>query len=75
MKDASGPKSSRPNSDLDESDPKRRSDPKEKPEKQKRKRLRKRRGSNSPEEDIIDGFVIASYSSLCNLEVSKTPES
>ncbi|CAB3987519.1 Hypothetical predicted protein, partial [Paramuricea clavata] len=69
MKDASGPKRSLPNSDLDENDSKRGSEPKEKADKQKRKKLRKRRSSSSPEEDIIDGFVIASYSSLRNLEV------
>lgn len=71
MKDASGPKRSRPNSDLEENDSKRGSEPKEKADKQKRKKLRKRRSSSSPEEDIIDGFVIASYSSLRNLEVSE----
>lgn len=32
---------------------------------------RKRRGSTSPEEDIIDGFAISSYSSLEALEVGK----
>ena len=32
---------------------------------------RKRRGSSSPEEDIIDGFAISSYASLNALEVSK----
>ena len=70
MKDASGQKRSRSNSDLEENDSKRSSDPKEKTDKQKRKKLRKRRSSSSPEEDIIDGFVIASYSSLRSLEVS-----
>lgn len=69
MKDATGSKRSRPNSDLEENDTKRSSDPNNKAEKQKRKKLRKRRSSSSPEEDIIDGFVIASYSSLRHLEV------
>lgn len=32
---------------------------------------RKRRGSSSPEEDIIDGFAISSYVSLNALEVSR----
>lgn len=32
---------------------------------------RKRRGSTSPEEDIIDGFAISSYSSLEALEVGR----
>ena len=32
---------------------------------------RKRRGSTSPEEDIIDGFAISSYSSLEALEVRR----
>lgn len=40
-----------------------------KAEKQKRRRLRKRHSSCSPEEDVIDGFVIASYSTLHSLEV------
>ena len=72
MKDATGSKRSRPNSDLDENDIlKRGSSPKEKADKQKRKKLRKRRGSSSPEEDIIDGFVIASYASLRCLEVTQ----
>ena len=71
MKDAIGSKRSRPNSDLDENDTKRGSSPKEKADKQKRKKLRKRRGSSSPEEDIIDGFVIASYASLRCLEVTQ----
>ncbi len=72
MKDASGPKRSRPSSADLEDDSKRGSDAKEKLDKQKRKKLRKRRSSSSPEEDIIDGFVIASYSSLRNLEVSES---
>ena len=71
MKDATGSKRSRPNSDLDENDPNRGSSPKEKTEKQKRKKLRKRRSSSSPEEDVIDGFVIASYASLRSLEVTQ----
>lgn len=33
---------------------------------------RKRRGSTSPEEDIIDGFAISSYSSLEALEVRRS---
>jgi hypothetical protein len=71
MKDATASKRSRSNSDVEENDSKRGSDPKEKAEKQKRKKLRKRRGSSSPEEDVIDGFVIASYASLRCLEVTQ----
>jgi len=33
---------------------------------------RKRQGSTSPEEDIIDGFAISSYSSLEALEVRRS---
>ena len=36
-----------------------------------RKTHRKRRGSTSPEEDIIDGFAISSYPSLEALEVRR----
>lgn len=39
--------------------------------KSRNKAHRKRRGSTSPEEDIIDGFAISSYSSLEALEVSR----
>ena len=38
-----------------------------------RKAQRKRRGSTSPEEDIIDGFAISSYPSLEALEVRRMP--
>ena len=53
----------------DENESKRTSESKEKSDKQKRKRVKKRRSSSSPEEDIIDGFVITSFSSLQSLEV------
>ena len=39
--------------------------------KSRNKTHRKRRGSTSPEEDIIDGFAISSYSSLEALEVGR----
>lgn len=39
--------------------------------KSRNKANRKRRGSTSPEEDIIDGFAISSYSSLEALEVGR----
>lgn len=39
--------------------------------KSRNKAHRKRRGSTSPEEDIIDGFAISSYSSLEALEVGR----
>ena len=39
--------------------------------KSRNKPHRKRRGSTSPEEDIIDGFAISSYSSLEALEVGR----
>ena len=39
--------------------------------KSRNKLHRRRRGSTSPEEDIIDGFAISSYSSLEALEVRR----
>ena len=39
--------------------------------KTRNKTHRKRRGSTSPEEDIIDGFAISSYPSLEALEVRR----
>lgn len=68
MKGTGCPKRSKPSSDLDENDAKHGP---EKVDKPKRKKLRRKRASSSPEEDIIDGFVIASYSNLLSLEVSK----
>lgn len=65
MKDAS----KRSKVDTEEDDERRPLDS-NKAEKQKRRKLRKRYSSCSPEEDVIDGFVIASYSSLHSLEVS-----